>query len=49
MPPWGPKMVPVSLVPRSRFSIDSKRSPTGAIAATAAPIRRASVPESQSW
>ena len=36
-PPWGPKRAPVSFLPRSRFTIDSKRSPSGAIAATAAP------------
>ena len=45
----GAKMVPESLMRRSRLIIDSNRSPTGASAATHMPISSASIPGSQSW
>ena len=33
MPPWPPRSEPASFAPASRFSIDSKRSPSGAATA----------------
>ena len=41
--------VPVSLTRRSRFSIDSNRSPIGATIAMHMPMISASTPGSQSW
>ena len=40
MPPWPGSSVPMSLMPRSRLIIDSPRSPSVALAATARPSSR---------
>ena len=48
-PAVGAEDVADVLDPEVALTIDSKRSPTGASAATQAPMIRASVPFSQSW
>ena len=42
-PPWPGSSVPKSFTPRSRLIIDSQRSPSGAMTATAMPSASASV------
>src|SRR5690606_35817127 len=48
-PPWAGRIVPMSLMPRSRLTRDSARSPSGATRATSTPTLSPSCHWSKGW